>query len=102
MLVHLKDTGEFENLVKNGDVLVDFFATWCGPCKMLSPELEDLTDENSDITVIKVDVDQFPELAAKFNVRVVPTLFVFKDGENKKSVSGYMDKEALLRLVKQA
>ncbi len=102
MLIHLENTADFKELISKGDVLVDFFATWCGPCKMLTPELEDLCEENKDITVVKVDVDKFGELAGDFHITVVPTLIVFKNGENKKVVSGYMDKDALLSLIKNA
>lgn len=102
MLIHLENASEFKDLISKGDVLVDFFATWCGPCKMLTPELEDLAEENKDITVVKVDVDKFGELAGDFHITVVPTLIVFKNGENKKTISGYMDKDALLSLVKNA
>lgn len=96
MLVHLEKNQNFKELTAKGTVIVDFFATWCGPCKMLTPELEDLTEEHPEITVVKVDVDQFNDLAAEFNVRAVPTLFLFKDGKNVKSQAGYMDKDAVL------
>ena len=102
MFIHLEDSNDFENLIKGDEVLVDFFATWCGPCKMLTPELEDLCEEHEEITVVKIDVDKFPLLASKFNIRAVPTLIVFKNGENKKITQGYMDKDALLALVKNA
>ena len=102
MFIHLEDSEKFEELIKKDNVLVDFFATWCGPCKMLTPELEELCEEHSEIDVIKIDVDKFPLLASKFNIRAVPTLFVYKKGENKKMVQGYMDKNALLELIKNA
>ena len=102
MFIHLEDSNDFENLIKGDEVLVDFFATWCGPCKMLTPELEDLCEEHEEITVVKIDVDKFPLLASKFNIRAVPTLIVFKKGENKKVTQGYMDKDALLALIKNA
>lgn len=102
MLLHLKDEASFEREVLEGDVLVDFFATWCGPCKMLAPELEELAEEHEDIKVVKIDVDELPRLASKFNIRAVPTLLVYRNGELKKTVSGYMDKDALVDLVKNA
>lgn len=71
----------FEEKVKSGKVLVDFFAVWCGPCKMISPMLEELKNENPDTEVYKVDVDEQPELAAKFGIRGVPTIYFFKNGE---------------------
>lgn len=58
---------EFDELIKNDKVLVDFFATWCGPCKMIGPNIEKLAEENADATVIKIDVDKHPEIAAVFS-----------------------------------
>ena len=83
MLIHLEKGQDFKSLIQNGVVLVDFFATWCGPCKMLSPELGKLAEKRSDVTVLKVDVDEHSEIAALFNVRAVPTLILFKDGANR-------------------
>jgi thioredoxin 1 len=69
--------------VLNSDkvVLVDFYATWCGPCRMLIPVLEALSDENPDVRIFTVNVDDFADLASLFDVRNLPTLLVFKDGE---------------------
>jgi|TARA_B110000967_G_C18699760_1_gene467216 thioredoxin 1 len=66
---------------KEGRVLVDFFATWCGPCKMISKQLEKYEEEVSDVTVLKIDVDLEPELASENNIRSIPTLIYFEDGE---------------------
>ena len=68
-------------LPKEGRVLVDFFATWCGPCKMISKQLEKYEEEVSDVTVLKIDVDLEPELASENNIRSIPTLIYFEDGE---------------------
>lgn len=81
----------FESLINKDLVLVDFFATWCGPCKMLSPVLESL--ENID--VVKIDVDECPDLARKYGIMSVPTLMIFSNGELKNKQSGFMPKEAL-------
>lgn len=102
MLIHLEKAEQFNELIAKGDVLVDFFATWCGPCKMLGAELEDLAEAHDDITIVKVNVDEFQQLSAQFNVRVVPTMVVFKNGENKKRVEGFMDQDALYEMVKNA
>ncbi|MFI3283979.1 MAG: thioredoxin family protein, partial [Erysipelotrichaceae bacterium] len=68
---------EFDSIVnKEGVVLVDFFATWCGPCKMIAPVLEELQSEYDNVTIIKVDVDQEGQLARKYNVLSIPTLFL--------------------------
>ena len=82
---------DFEILVNKDLVLVDFFATWCGPCKMLGPVLESL--ENID--VVKIDVDECPDLARKYGIMSVPTLMIFSNGELKNKQSGFMPKEAL-------
>lgn len=81
----------FDELIKNDLVLVDFFATWCGPCKMIAPILEEL----EDIDIVKVDVDESPALARKFGIMSVPTLMIFKNGELKASQSGAMPKPML-------
>lgn len=81
----------FESLINKDLVLVDFFATWCGPCKMLGPVLESL--ENID--VVKIDVDECPDLARKYAIMSVPTLMIFSNGELKNKQSGFMPKEAL-------
>lgn len=78
------DASEFEQLVTNGKgvTLVDFFATWCGPCKSLAPILETLSEDDSiKANIVKVDIDKSPELARQFQVMSVPTMKVFKDGE---------------------
>ena len=81
MLIHLGNKEQFKEVVSKGITLVDFFATWCGPCRMLTPELEKLAEKDQTINVLKIDVDEFQELAAQFNVRAVPTLVLFKDGQ---------------------
>ncbi|CAM3095625.1 thioredoxin [Streptobacillus ratti] len=80
-------------------VLVDFFATWCGPCKRLGPVLDELSEE-ADFSIVKIDVDQFPELAGEYGVRSIPTLFVVKDGEKVATDLGFKTKEELISLVK--
>lgn len=102
MLIHLGNEQQFEEIIKEGIVLVDFFATWCGPCKMLSPELEKLADEDKDITVIKVDVDEFNHLAATYDVRAVPTLILFKDGKAITKGMGFKPLASLKQFVNQA
>lgn len=92
-------TDNFEKTVGNGVVLVDFFATWCGPCKMLSPILEEIAAGNAGITVAKADVDEVTDLAVQFRVNVVPTVLVFKDGEMKEQFSGLRSKSEMQEVV---
>ena len=88
---------DFESLINKDLVLVDFFATWCGPCKMLGPVLENL--ENIDI--VKIDVDECPDLARNYGIMSVPTLMIFRNGELKNKQSGFMPKEALEEWIKE-
>ncbi len=81
-------------------VLVDFFATWCGPCKMLSPVLEELDSEyGSRVKIVKIDIDKHIELARQFRVATVPTMMIFENGEAKETVIGYHSKEELVDLL---
>ncbi len=89
-----------EVLEAKGKVLVDFFATWCGPCRMMSPIVDQLADELADVKVCKVDIDQAEELATEYGVEVVPTFIVFENGEAVKSVSGVMPKPVILDMLK--
>ena len=101
MLKHINSVAEFDNEVKEGLVLVDFFATWCGPCKMLSPLLEELAEENPNLKVLKIDVDEVGPLAARFGIQAIPTLMLFKDGERKDTKLGYQNKNQLLAFIAQ-
>ena len=90
-LVHANEEN-FNELISKGVVLVDFFAEWCGPCKMLGPVLEELSNEYE---IVKVDVDNNPSLARQFGIMSVPTLIVFKDGKEMDKKSGFMPKYVL-------
>jgi len=88
----------FENEILNCNktALVDFYAVWCGPCKMVSPIIEEIANERTDIVVGKVNVDESPLLAMKYNVNSIPTLIVFKDGAEINRIVGYRPKEDIL------
>lgn len=89
---------EFKNEVLNGEgvVLVDFFATWCGPCKMLAPVLDEIGNEmNGQVTVVKVDVDQSGDLANQFGIMSIPTMITFKDGKPVDKAVGFSSKAVL-------
>lgn len=88
----------FENEVLNSNKLtvVDFFATWCGPCQMLAPVLEKLSKEQNDLNIFKVDIDESVELAIKYQVEVVPTLIIFKNGNPVKTLEGFRTEKELL------
>ena len=81
-------------------VLVDFWATWCGPCRMIAPVLEEVAKERPDITVCKVDVDEERELALEYNVSSIPTLLVFRDGKVVNQSTGAVRKERILAMLK--
>ena len=95
----IKSVEEFNEITANGKVLVDFYATWCGPCRMLAPVLEELSEEISDVQIIKVDVDELPELARRFGIMSIPTIFYFKEGEIAKKVIGFQDKNSLKKMI---
>lgn len=91
----------FENEVIKSDkpVLIDFWATWCGPCQMIAPIIEEIANEKNDIKVCKVNVDEEPELASAFQVASIPMLAVVKNGEVTNTAVGYMPKESVLQLL---
>lgn len=85
-----------EIMMHTGVALVDFYADWCGPCKMVSPIVDEIAEEYSSIKVGKINVDESPELAVSFGVVSIPTLVVMKDGKEQSRIVGYRPKEDIL------
>lgn len=92
----------FDEIIKNGTVLVDFYADWCGPCKMLAPVLEELAQEKTDVTFIKVNVDQSPSLAARYGVQSIPNLVVLQDGSAIDQIIGFVPKQQIIDALAKA
>ena len=92
------ENNNLNEIVKEGTHLVDFYAEWCAPCKMLSTELDNIKDK---INIIKVDIDKFMDLASEYRVMSVPTLIFFKDGEKKEEIIGYHTSDELLEVIEK-
>lgn len=95
-----KDNFEEKVLNNKKTVLIDFWASWCGPCKMLSPIVSEIAEENNDIDVGKINVDEEAELSLEFSIMSIPTLIVFKDGKAVKKSIGLVSKQEILELIK--
>ena len=91
---------EEEVIKSEKPVLIDFYADWCGPCKMLSPIIDEVAEENTDIKVVKVNVDDAQDLAMKYQVMSIPTLVVIKNGEEVNRSVGLIDKSQVANLIK--
>lgn len=94
------DTFEREALAAGKPVLVDFYADWCGPCKMLAPVVEEIANESEQYRVCKLNVDDAPDIAARYGVMSIPTLIVFKDGEAAGRTVGVQSKQTILNMLK--
>lgn len=98
MLIHLENE-DFNELIKDDIVIVDFYANWCGPCKMLAPVLEELANERGSVKIVKVDVDKHNDLARKYGIMSIPTLMYFKNGNLEKTTLGFISKEQIMENV---
>ena len=96
------NTEEYNELIKNGTVLVDFFAEWCGPCKMLGPVLEEVSVEFPDIEFVKVNVDENMDLAESLGIMSIPTVYLFKDGNVAARMNGYRDKGGVKAFIEDS
>lgn len=101
-VVLTKENFETEVIKSEKPVLIDFWATWCGPCRMIAPIIEEIAKERDDIKVCKVNVDEEPELATAFQVESIPMLTVIENGTVTKKAVGYMPKEKILELFKNS
>lgn len=95
MVKHLENNADFKEIISKGKVLVDFYAEWCGPCKMLAPILEEI----NFIEVLKVNVDEFPAIASKYGVMSIPTLILFENGEEKTKEIGFRNLDDIKKMV---
>lgn len=96
MVMHVSASDfEEEVLKEKGVVIVDFWATWCGPCKMIAPIVEELDEEMSNVKFVKVDVDKNPQIANQYKIVSIPTLKIFKDGKLINTLIGFKTKDAL-------
>lgn len=91
----------FSDTIKDGLVVIDFWADWCGPCKMLSPVLDELSYEYDKVTIGKVNVDENSIIPADFSIRSIPTLIFFKDGEKIETVTGALPKQKIIEIIEK-
>lgn len=99
MIIELTDQ-KFLEEIKQGKVLVDFYATWCGPCKMMHPVIDEVAKDYPELKIIKVDVDQHEDLAMDYGVMSIPTLILFENGEEKNKNVGFTPKDKLVSWLK--
>ena len=96
---HISGESEFTRTIKQGNVVVDFYADWCGPCKRLGPIIGDLAKEFSNVTFVKINIDKEDSLSTRYSVRSIPTLILFKNGKQVKRITGYQSKSELRSLI---
>ena len=102
MEIIIESEEQFNEVVSKGVSLVDFYASWCGPCRMLAPFIEEIAHEyEGKVKVCKLDVDNVESVAYKYNVRSIPTLMYFKDGKLKDVVVGFQDKNSIIKTLEK-
>lgn len=94
------NSSEFDSVINNGISFVDFYADWCGPCKMMSPVIEEVEKEISNISFYKVNVDEAEEIAARYGIMSIPTFIIFKDGNLLNKIVGGHSKQEMLSFIK--
>ncbi len=99
MIKEITNVEEFDELTKEGRVLVDFYAVWCGPCKMLAPIVEKVVEENPEISLLRVNVDENEELSRRFGIVSIPTLVYFENGVQHGMNVGYIGEDAVKKFV---
>ena len=99
-IIYVNNTNFKEVLENNEVVLIDFYANWCAPCRMLGQVLEEIVETNPNILVAKVNVDEEGELAQAFNIRSIPQLYISKNGKITKNISGYVGADVILEALK--
>lgn len=99
MVVQIKES-EFNEKIKGGKVLVDCFATWCGPCRMLSPVLDDISNEVTNYKFYKLDVDEAENISREYGIMSIPTLLIFDDGKLREKIVGLRSKNELIDILK--
>jgi len=102
MIIHDFDINKLEEIIKTEIVVLDFYADWCGPCKMLAVELDAFSKENNTINIYKINVDNNPEIARKYGIMTIPTLILYKDGKLLDKHIGYFTKDDLKEWIKGA
>ncbi len=99
----VKDEADFDQILKeNKSVFIDFYADWCGPCKMVGPVVEGLAEENTDVKFIKVNVDDNPEVAERYGVMSIPMMVAVKNGETAATTLGFQPKESIQNVINAA
>ena len=96
------DRKEFDELKKEGNLVVDFYADWCGPCKMLGPVMETVAEDYPEVTFVKVNVDEEPELAESYGIMSIPSVFFLKDGEIVKQFLGLQQERNIREMLDEA
>lgn len=95
----IKNVEEFNELINKEHAVVDFYAEWCGPCRMLGPVVEKIQNDHPEYNLMKLDIDEFADLAEKYNVQSVPTIIYFKNGKEVDRSSGFMAEDILIERI---